>query len=70
MNWMRRKEQSTERAMALASIVFPTPGTSSIRRWPSATSATRASRTSWDFPWMTRSTFSWTEEKSRWNRSQ
>ena len=38
VNWMRRTEQSTDRASALASIVLPTPGTSSISRWPSASS--------------------------------
>ena len=32
VNWIRRNEQSTDRAMALASIVLPTPGTSSINR--------------------------------------
>ena len=30
VNWMRLKEQSSERARALASVVLPTPGTSSI----------------------------------------
>src|ERR687891_1273473 len=55
VNWIRRNEQSIERAMALASMVLPTPGTSSIRRWPSATRVTRASRISALFPWMTRS---------------
>ena len=38
VNWMRRTVQSMERASALASIVLPTPGTSSISRWPSASS--------------------------------
>ena len=32
VNWMRRTEQSMLRASALASIVLPTPGTSSISR--------------------------------------
>ena len=36
MNWMRRHEPPIERAIALASDVLPTPGTSSISRWPSA----------------------------------
>src|SRR2546423_5672368 len=36
VNWSREKEQSTERASAFASVVFPTPGKSSIIRWPSA----------------------------------
>src|SRR5690242_3276071 len=44
VNWSREKEQSTERASALASIVFPTPGKSSMIRWPSATRQRTASR--------------------------
>ena len=55
VNCSRRKEQSIERAMALASIVLPTPGTSSINRCPSATRATRARRISACLP---RTTFS------------
>src|SRR6266566_1197568 len=35
VNWSREKEQSSERASAFASIVFPTPGKSSMIRWPS-----------------------------------
>ena len=31
VNWMRRKVHPTLRLMALASIVLPTPGTSSMR---------------------------------------
>src|SRR3954449_1060922 len=37
VNWRREKEQSSERARAFASIVFPTPGKSSMIRCPSAT---------------------------------
>ncbi len=37
VNWSREKRQSSERASAFASIVFPTPGKSSMIRWPSAT---------------------------------
>src|ERR1043165_1060094 len=40
---MRRKLQSRERASDLASIVVPTPGTSSIKRWPSQSRVTRQS---------------------------
>ena len=36
MNWMRRHVPPIERAIALASDVLPTPGTSSMSRWPSA----------------------------------
>ena len=32
VNWIRRAEASIDRASALASIVFPTPGTSSTSR--------------------------------------
>ena len=45
VNWMRRTVQSIDRASALASIVLPTPGTSSMSRWPSASSTVSASRT-------------------------
>ena len=41
VNWMRRKSQPMERAIARASMVLPTPGTSSIKRWPSHISASR-----------------------------
>src|SRR4029453_18513700 len=44
VNWRREKEQSIERASAFASIVFPTPGKSSMIRWPSATRQRTASR--------------------------
>src|SRR5581483_300002 len=37
VNWRRENEQSSERARAFASIVFPTPGKSSMIRCPSAT---------------------------------
>ena len=56
MNWIRRKLQPRLRAIALARTVLPVPGTSSIRRWPRQSSATRASRTSWCLPTITRST--------------
>ena len=39
---MRLTVQSTDLASDLASIVLPTPGTSSMRRWPSASSTVRA----------------------------
>ena len=37
VNWRREKRQSSERASALASIVLPTPGKSSMIACPSAT---------------------------------
>ena len=58
VNWIRRNEQSIDRAIDFASIVLPTPGTSSISRCPSATSATSASLISLCLPRTTRSTFS------------
>ena len=58
VNWIRRNEQSIDRAIDFASIVLPTPGTSSISRWPSATSATSASLISLCLPRTTCSTFS------------
>jgi hypothetical protein len=50
---MRLTVQSMERARALASIVLPTPGTSSISRWPSASSTVIEVRTTSDFPSIT-----------------
>src|SRR3954452_25614166 len=54
VNWSREKEQSIERANAFASIVFPTPGKSSMIRSPSATrqraarrSVSSGARTTW-----------------------
>jgi hypothetical protein len=35
VNWTRENSQSSERASAFASIVLPTPGKSSMIRWPS-----------------------------------
>ena len=57
VNWMRRTEQSIEVASALASIVLPTPGTSSTSRWPSANKTDSASRTTAVLPSMTLSMF-------------
>src|SRR6476646_5183477 len=44
VNWSRENEQSSERASAFASIVFPTPGKSSMIRCPSATRQRTTSR--------------------------
>ena len=44
VNWIREKEQSTERESAFASIVFPTPGKSSMIRCPSAATQRTTSR--------------------------
>ena len=53
VNCTRRTEQSIERARVLASIVLPTPGTSSSSRWPSASSTVMAVRTTSGLPSMT-----------------
>ena len=66
MNWMRRNVQPMDREMALASIVLPTPGTSSMRMWPSHRSATIASRTSACLPTITRSTFATMRSAGSW----
>src|SRR4051794_31971078 len=50
---MRRTEQSMDRARALASLVLPTPGTSSMSRCPSASMTASASRTVALLPSMT-----------------
>jgi hypothetical protein len=58
VNWMRLKEQPLERARLRASIVLPTPGTSSISRWPPHISVISASSTCSRLPMITLSTFS------------
>src|SRR5689334_17481991 len=58
VNWMRCQLPPTLRARQCASEVLPSPGTSSSSRWPSASSATTASRTTSGLPWMTCSTLS------------
>ena len=56
VNWMRWQLPPIDAAIALASDVLPTPGTSSIRRWPSARRHTSARCTCSRLPWITRST--------------
>src|SRR5258705_4304234 len=63
---MRRNVQPRLLAIALASTVLPVPGTSSIRRWPLHSSATRAKRTSLCLPTMTRSTLAMTWSPTCW----
>src|SRR5690348_4318552 len=58
VNWRREKLQSSERASAFASIVFPTPGKSSMIACPSATRQRTTSRSVWSGAWMTRPRFS------------
>ncbi len=57
VNWMRLTVQSTDRASALASMVLPTPGTSSMSRCPSASSTVREAVIASRLPAMTVSTF-------------
>ena len=54
VNWTRLTEPSIERAIALASDVLPTPGTSSTSRWPSANKVTSATRITSGLPTITR----------------
>ena len=56
VNCMRRNSSPTLAASARASVVLPTPGTSSISRWPRASSAATASSTTSRLPSSTRST--------------
>ncbi len=58
VNWMRWKVQSSERARALARVVLPMPGTSSMSTWPSQSNATIASSITSSLPTITRFTFS------------
>ena len=57
MNWTRSTVQSIDAASALARLVLPTPGTSSMSRWPSARRQTSASSITSGLPWMTISMF-------------
>src|SRR5580700_8092438 len=50
VNCKRWKPQATARAKDCASVVLPTPGTSSISRWPRANRQTSESRTTSGFP--------------------
>ncbi len=67
VNWMRLTLQSTLLASALASIVLPTPGTSSTSRWPSASSTVVAISTASRLPSMTVSTAAMTARLSSRN---
>jgi hypothetical protein len=60
VNWMRLKEQSRERARLCASVVLPTPGTSSSNKWPRASRQTTAISMTCGFPLITRAILSWT----------
>ena len=53
VNWMRRTVASTEAARARASMVLPTPGTSSMSRCPSASRQTSELRTASGLPSIT-----------------
>ena len=56
VNWMRWKLTPRDLARACASVVLPTPGTSSIRRCPRASSPITASRTTSGLPTRARAT--------------
>src|SRR5580698_6151466 len=53
VNWTRRNVPPSAAASARASVVLPTPGMSSISRWPRDSSATTAARIASGLPWMT-----------------
>ncbi len=53
MNCTRFHVQSIDAASALARLVLPTPGTSSMSRWPSASRQMTASSIGSIFPWTT-----------------
>ena len=55
MNWIRLNVQSIDRASDLASMVLPTPGTSSMRTWPPETRQLATCSETCRLPWMTRS---------------
>src|ERR1700730_9882897 len=57
VNCSRENEQSSDRASALASIVFPTPGKSSMIKWPSATRQSTTRRSASCGAWTTRPRF-------------
>src|SRR5690349_16877142 len=63
VNCSLRKEQASDAASVLASIVLPTPGTSSIRTCPSHSSATMSSLVACRFPTTTLSTLASSRSK-------
>ena len=68
VNWMRWYERPSTRASACASVVLPTPGMSSISRWPRASRQASASRTSRSLP--SRIWFRLASAASSWLRSR
>src|SRR5207244_3016830 len=58
VHWMRLKLRSSERATERASVVFPTPGTSSRRTWPSTNRAPSSCSVTSRFPTTTAPTCS------------
>src|SRR5258708_30378171 len=61
VNWMRWNDSERERASACASVVFPTPGTSSRRMCPLASMAAMQNCAGSLLPRITVSTFAWSE---------
>ena len=49
--WILPKLSPRAFAMPIASVVFPSPGRSSIRRCPPEKKEIRANRSARDFPW-------------------
>ena len=65
VNWMRENDKSSDRASAWASVVLPTPGTSSSSKWPDAASAASDSSMTSCFPRSARATFACSALASR-----
>ena len=57
VNWMRRKLLPEDRARLRASMVLPTPGTSSMSTWPWQIRAMTPSSMAWSLPTITCFTF-------------
>src|SRR5207249_10875071 len=58
VHWIRPKLKSSERATEHASVVYPTPGTSSRRTWPSTNRAPSSCSVTSRFPTTTAPTCS------------
>ena len=68
VNCMRPNDVSSDLANALAKLVLPTPGTSSMRRWPSETRHKSTRSTTSDLPCIARWMFAEIASKNWANR--
>jgi starvation-inducible DNA-binding protein len=69
VNCTRWKLDRTDRARACASVVFPTPGTSSISRWPFASRQASERRRTSSFPRIARASDFWISDSPERDRS-